>query len=189
MLKQLFILLFRLITDPISSWEKLSEKQETDNENFYKSYLFPIFGIIALFSFVGILLTTKTFDVQLALKTVIKQLIVYGGGFYLASQFLFGYIFPRFELEKDKLISERFVGYSSSVVYVVAMLHALFPNLFLLEIFTLYTIYIIWIGASRFLGIKENQWIKFTIFASVLIMLIPFLLYWIVSLVMPGLKT
>ena len=189
MFKQLFVLLFQLIAAPTQTWEALSEKQEKNNEDFQKSYFFLILGIIALLAFIGLLVSTKSFSFQSALKEVIKQLLIYAGSFYAVSIVLSEYLFPRFGLGKNKLLAERFTGYASSLIYIVAMIKALFPQFFLLEIVIFYTVYIIWTGAVKFLGIEENQWIKFTIFASILILATPVLIRGIIYLLMPGLAT
>lgn len=188
MYKSLFILLYNLIVTPVAAWNSLYVKQDKNNEDFYKGYLFPIIGIIALFSFIGVLFSVKTFDVQLALKIVLKGVLIYGGGFYLTSFLLSEYIYPRFNLKKDKISAEYFIGYSSSVIYVVAILKALFPSFFILDILSFYTIYIIAMGAIHFLKLNEDDWIKFTIFASILIMLTPFLLNSLINFLMPGMR-
>lgn len=165
------------------------EKTGKSSENFHKSYLFPIIGLIALLSFAGtLLLSSKSLDLQLALKIVIKQALVYFGSFYLISFILSEYVFPRFGLAKDLGLSEQFAGYSSSLIYVVAMAQSLFPGFFwFLGIVVFYTIYIIWVGAAQFLKIEENQWTKFTIFASIIIMMVPHIVRLLVEL-MPGMK-
>jgi hypothetical protein len=119
---------------------------------------------------------------------VLKQVMIYGGGFYLVSFILSEYLFPRFELEKNKWLSERFTGYASSLIYAIVMVQSLFADLFFLPILSFYTVYIIWTGAVQFFNIKENQLIKFTTFASILIMLIPFLINFLIDLLMPGMR-
>ncbi|MDR0682909.1 MAG: hypothetical protein LBG15_13835 [Dysgonamonadaceae bacterium] len=188
MFKQLFILLFQLITKPVPVWERLSEQQKKNNDDFYKSYLFPIIGTIALLSFVGIIISTETFNVQLALKRVILQVMIYGGSFYSVSFVLSSYIFPRFDLPVNKLLAERFTGYSSSLTYIVVMILSLFPSFFFLNLFLLYTVYIIWAGAIEFLKIREAFLMKFTMFTSILILLTPFLIDFLIKLLMPGMK-
>ncbi|GHV55939.1 hypothetical protein FACS1894182_01420 [Bacteroidia bacterium] len=190
MFRQLFILLFKIIAESTPTWKLLSEKQDKDNERFYKSYLFPIVGIIALLSFIGVLID-YSFDVhglQRVLKTVIKQVIIYGGSLYITSYVLSDFLFPRFNLPKDKLCAEQFTGYSSALIYAIAMIKALFPSLFLLEILVFYTIYIIWTGAIQFLKINEDHIIKFTTFAGIIILITPFLLDKLIGLLIPGMK-
>jgi hypothetical protein len=188
MLKQLFILLFTLITEPNKTWNQLAEKQENRNEDFYKSYLYPVLGWIALLSFAGTLFSTGKFDVQIALKIVIKQIAVYYGGFYLASVVLTEWVFPRFRGTKDILLSERFVGYSSALIYAVAMLKALFPGLFFLSLIIFYSIYMIWEGVVSYLKISEEFQVKFTVLSGIIILLFPFVLEFLIEKLIPGMK-
>ncbi|MDR1436622.1 MAG: YIP1 family protein [Candidatus Symbiothrix sp.] len=188
MLKELFVLLFRLITEPRKTWERLAQKEEKRNEDFYKNYLYPVFGIVALLSFVGILFSVGKFDIQQALKTVIKQIAVYFGGFYLASFILSEWVILRFKQRKDLLLAERFVGYSSALVYVVAMIKSLFPSFFFLLLILLFSSYIIWQGAIRYLEIQEESLVKFTITASMVILLSPVAIEYAIFLLLPGMK-
>lgn len=189
MFKNLFVLLFNIIVYPEKTWKKLIEETDVNNENFYKSYLYPVVGIIALLSFIGVLISIKQFDVQLALKTVIKDILTYFAGFYLASFCLNKWLIPYFAKEEARMIlSERFTGYSSAVIYLAAMISALFPSLFFVQIAVLYSIYIIWKGTIYYLQIEESNWVKFTIFASILIIFTPFLVGTIISFIMPGMK-
>ncbi|MDR1526894.1 MAG: hypothetical protein LBS46_04385 [Dysgonamonadaceae bacterium] len=188
MFKQLFVLLFKMIAESTPTWKQLSGKQDNNNESFYRSYLFPVVGIIALLSFTGVLIGSS-FDVralQVVLKTVIKQVIIYGGSFFIISYALSEYVFPRFDLPKDKWRAEQFTGYGSVLIYVIAMVKALFPELFLLEIFVFYTFYILWTGAVHFLKIQDEHIIKFTIFAGIILLITPFLLKVLIDLLMPG---
>jgi hypothetical protein len=188
MLKQLFILLFTLITDPNKAWNQLAEKQENRNEDFYKSYLYPVLGWITLLSFAGTLFSIEKFDVQIALKIVIKQIAVYFGGFYLASIVLSEGILPRFKEAKDIHLCERFVGYSSALIYAVAMLKSLFPSLFFLSLIVLYSVYMIWVGAVNYLKISEEDLVKFTVLSATIILLSPVVLNFLIEWLIPGMK-
>jgi len=186
MLKRAFLLISRLMMEPNKTWTELSESKEKDNEDFYKSYLYPIFGIIALFSFVGILIGDKPEFLQTALKAVIKQLSVYMGGFYLASYIMSDYVYPKFKQEKNKLLCEKFVGYSSALVFAVAMVQSLFPSLFFLQILALYSVYLIWVGAIHYIKVDENNWVKFTIHSSFIVLLSPMLILLLIGLLFPN---
>jgi hypothetical protein len=187
MLKQLYLLLSGLIAAPAKTWEKLAGKQEPDNEHFYRSYLYPVIGIIALLSFLGVWIGTKDFQIQVALKTVIKETIAYFGGFYLAANGLFRLSGKYFGLSADLQHFERFTGYSSAAIYVAACVNALFQSLFYIQIFILYSAYIIWHGSHFYMAVKEEYLTKFTIFASVIIILSPVIARMIMVLIMPGL--
>ncbi len=188
MLKGLFGLLFSIIYQPSKAWNMLSEKQETDNENFFKSYFYPLLGIIALFSFLGVFFTRKEFEVQLALKNAISLLIAVYAGLYLASYLLSEFRFRYLGKEKDLKLCQRFVGYASAIVYALYLVLSFFPEFFFLKIFLLYTVYIVWEGATSYMGVEEKHKLKFTLLASVIIILCPFLIEKITFMLMPGLR-
>lgn len=187
MLKQLYLLLSGLIAAPAKTWETLAGKQEPNNEHFLKSYLYPVIGIIALLSFGGVWIGTKDFQIQAALKIVIKETITYFAGFYLAVYGLFRLSGKYFELTTDLQHFERFTGYSSAAIYVVAGINVLFQSLFYIQIFILYTVYIVWHGSHFYMAVRENNLTKFTIFASAIIILSPVVVRMIMTLIMPEL--
>lgn len=187
MYKQLFILLFELIAYPEKTWKALAEKQDTDNENFQKGYLYPVFGIIALLSFTGILLYLEEWNVQVALKMMIRELLSYFAGYFAAVFALSRLMAKFFKQEPENALNERFVGYASAMVYACAMLYAIFPSLLFVHLFSIYTFYLVWQGAIHYLSVKEEYLTKFTIFASILIILFPLIVRLLLSLMMPGL--
>jgi hypothetical protein len=190
MFKQLFVLLFKLIAASTPTWKQLSERAERDNESFYKSYLFPVVGMIALLSFVGVLMD-EAFDVHLlqrVLKCVIRQVLVYGGSFYLVSYVLGEYLFPRFGLPKNRATAEQFTGYGSALIYAIAMIQSLFPSLFLLKILVFYTLYLLWTGAEHFLKVRDSGLIRFTVLAGIVVLLTPFLVERLMGWLMPGMQ-
>ena len=189
MFKNIFDLLIRLILQPAKAWDTLSDKQETNNDLFFKSYLYPLFGLVALLSFVGVFFSSKSFDIQLALKNSIRLIIAVFIGFYLAS-FLLSEVMKRiFDHSGEIKLCQRFVGYSSSLIYVLSMILSLFPEeFFFLYIFLFYTIYIIWEGSVRYMYIKEKEQVKFSAFASMIILVCPYLINTIMYMLMPGLR-
>jgi len=188
MYKQLAILLFNLIFHPEKAWKTRIEEQDTDTGDFQMSYLYPILGIIALFSFVGILLSLQKWEIQIAIKQVIKETVPYFIGYFLAVFALSRLSMKFAEEELPDSICERFTGYASAAVYAIAMLSALLPTFPFIQLFTVYTFYIVWQGAIHYLRIKEQHLAKFTIFASILIILAPLIVRLLLKLTMPGLK-
>ena len=185
MYKQLVILLFNFIIHPENAWKECNEDQDTDNTYFLKSYLYPAFGIIALFSFAGILLYLKKWDVQIAMIHVIKEAIPYFAGYFLAVFALQRLSMKFFEQELRNPVCERFTGYASAAIYVTAVFYVLFPHFPIIQLLTIYTFYIVWQGAIHYLRIKEQHLTKFTIFASILIILAPLIIRLLLSLMIP----
>lgn len=160
----LFILLFRLMFQPAQAWKRLAEIQEKDNENFYKSYLFSFWGIIALSAFLGTCIHLRGFDVSTALKVVLAQVLVYVISFYASSSIL-SYLWRKqavvsgSEIQGSKeirLISERFVGYASAWIYFTAAIAALLPGMPWLTLFMFLSYLTIPSGTRFFLKGKEK---------------------------------
>jgi hypothetical protein len=188
MFKQLFILLYNLTVAPEKTWKELSENQDISNENYKQNYLYPIFGLIAALAFLGVFFSMKDFNIQFALKAVIREFLTYFLGYYLVVLVLFRFVFKYFNREESMIVCERFTGYSSAVIYVIAMVYSLFPSLFFIQIFIFYAAYVIWHGTRYYLKIGEENQTRFTIFASLLIILSPFIIQTFISLMMPGLE-
>ena len=192
MFKYLFERLYKIIFQPAKSWEILADEKEEeiiDNDSFFKTYLYPIIGIVALLTFAGVFFHKKEFEVQLALRLTITVLIALFAGFYLAS-FLLSKAMERLFLRKDNdKLCQRFVGYSSALIYVMYMVLAIFPDFGFLQLLLLYTIYIIWEGAPIYMQIPEDERNKFTAVATAIVLLSPYIIEKIMFFTMPGLRT
>jgi len=185
MSKQLIILLFNFIIRPQKTWKECSEKQDNDNSGFFQSYLYPVFGIIALFAFAGILLKLKAWNVQIAIIQVIQKTIPYFVAYFLVVFALSRLSLKFFGEKLTNSVCERFTGYASAAVYVTAMLYALLPFFPFVQILTVYTFYIVWQGAIHYLQIKRENLTKFTIFAGILIIFTPLVVQYLLILAMP----
>jgi hypothetical protein len=187
MLKQLYHLLSGLIATPEKTWETLAGKRDLNNEEFYRRYLYPVVGIIALASFCGVWTGEEAFRLQTALKVVIKETLACFIGFHLATFCLFRLSGKFFDVHADLWQYGRFAGYSSATIYAVACVLALFPSLFFFYLFVLYTICIVWHGAGIYMHVSEDCRPGFTVFASVVIILSPAVVRLITTLIIPGL--
>ena len=188
MYKQLVILLFSFIIRPEKAWKERNEEQDSDNAEFFKSYLYPVIGIIALFSFAGILIYLKKWDIQLAIKQVIINTVPYFAGFYIAANALPRLSRKIFEQKPSTVICERFTGYASAAIYVTAAIYAFCPFSTYIQLLTVYTFYIVWQGAAHYLQIKKEYLTKFTIFAGIIMILAPLIVRWILVLTIPGIE-
>jgi len=189
MYKELFSWVIAIITNPGKAWKELSNKEEKEDE-FLSHFIFPLLGLVALAAFLGILFTEKDFNFQQALKIMIKYVISYFCGFYLSSYWLNEIMGNMFGKEKDLKLCQRFVGYSSVMMYALTIVLSLLPvaDFFFLRIFLLYTIYIVWEGAMPYLQIEEKDNLKFVIIASALIILLPQIIEILMFMLMPGMR-
>ena len=83
---------------------------------------------------------------------------------------------------------QRFVGYSSSLVYALSIILMLLPEFFFLRIFILYTVYIVWEGSGPYMEVDEPVRLKFVGVVSAVIILAPIVIDFVLSMLMPGLR-
>lgn len=187
MYKEIFKWIILIISQPAKAWYLLARKEEKGDE-FLSRFIYPLVGLVTVAAFLGVLFTRKEFDVELALKSSIKTLVSAFGGFYLAAYLLNEVWQGVFKREKNMKLCQRFVGYSSSLMFALNIVLMLLPEFFFLRIFILYTFYIVWEGAGPYMQVDENVRLKFVGIATALILLMPELIKFILFLLMPGLR-
>jgi hypothetical protein len=188
MYKQLYHLVYRLIAFPSEAWKSLSEMQDEKNEEFFKGYFYPILGIIALCAFVGeAWINVDKFALQSTLKVVIRDTIAYFGGLFLSAYIIRTVALRYFRFDADFNLCVRFSGYSSAVIYSVAALNCLSDSLIFIQIFIIYTFYIVWCGIDLYIPVKEDDRVKFTIFSGIVVIISPFFIKGIMIIMMPNL--
>ncbi len=187
MFKEIVNQLVTIIFKPFDAWDALSRKEE-DNEVFLSRFIYPLLGLIALSAFLGVLFTRKEFDFEIALKSSIKVLISSMGGFFLGAYLLNELWRVVFKRIRDTKLIQRFVGYSSSLMFVLNIVLSLLPEFIFLKMFVLYTVYIIWAGSESYMKVNEDEQVKFTTLASFVIIGTPLLIDVFLFMLMPGLR-
>lgn len=171
MWRDIFVVMVQLLAAPHTAWRELKSEQKSPQE-FLSKYLHPIFGIIALASFIGGLWFVRDGNLQSALKDAIVSVVAVYGGYFIAS-YVLNDIAPRFGVEKDIARLRQFVGYASVVMYLLYVVTAFMSGFFILWLLAIYTIHIVNTGAVFFLHVPEDKRINFSLAASALIVLTP----------------
>ena len=188
MFKRIFKTAMSLIVKPSDAWNVLCEKGEDDHESFLSGYVYPFIGMVTLAVFAGVFFTRKEFDLQIALKESIVSLLSVFGGFFLASYLINEMLRIVFHRAQNFKLCQRFVGYSSSLLYCLNIVLCLFPEFFFLRFLVFYTIYIVWEGAIPYMEVKESEQLKFVSIATLIIIATPYTIEFILGLLMPGLR-
>ena len=89
---------------------------------------------------------------------------------------------------KNLKLCQFFVGFSSALMFTLNIVWLLLPDFFFLYIFILYTFYIVWEGSVIFMKVTQAQQMKFSMVATLLIILTPKLIEFILVILMPGLR-
>ncbi|MDR1456387.1 MAG: hypothetical protein LBJ01_12100 [Tannerella sp.] len=187
MFNTIFNRLTGLIFKPAGTWKKLSGREE-EKDAFLSRYIYPLIGLIALAAFVGVLFSRKEFSFEIALKSAIKALISNMGGYFLAVYLMSEAWKSIFRRHRDIGRWHYFVGYASALMFAMNMLLALLPEFFFLRAAVLYTAYIIWEGATVYMQVREEERLKFSAFASTVIIGMPLAIDYLLFLMMPGMR-
>ncbi len=180
MWRDLFVTISQLIVASPSAWKDI-RKDDTSLNSFINQYLHPFIGLIALAAFTGCMwFTTHDGGLQSALKNSIISVAAIYGGFYIVS-YLLHEAASRFGLKDPLSRFQIFTGYASVVVYVLYVFIPFFSDFFILWLLVIYTFYVVQTGAIHYLKVPTSKRTDFTIFASVLIVLVPTLIKGIFS--------
>ena len=167
MFKDIIQTIFFLIVSPRKGWKQIIDK-EVSHQDFINNFLFPIFGFVAITTFVGGMWLAENSGIHWALKLSIAVVTALFGGL--------NELFPKFGLDKKLNKAQQFAGYSSVVLYVLFFVMPLLSEFTLLWLVVIYTIYIVYAGADEFLRIAENKRVSFTVIASLLVVLLPLII-------------
>lgn len=170
--KEIFALTWGIISNPVATWKKIN----ADNRylDVQPNYVYPYIGLASLATFIGILLSDDTNEVNSLLTYVMRECSV------TAVALLAGFFITSYSVEKIFVGSDNikrimmYVGYSYSVVYVLMVVSEVFPSLsFIMWILQFYTIYVAWEGSKAVINVKEEKRLLYTLTTSLLIILSP----------------
>lgn len=187
MYKDIFNRIVLIVTQPAKAWDMLAQEEE-GKEDVLSRFVYPLIGMLTVAAFLGAVFTHKGFDTELALKASIRELVAAFGGFFLSAYLLNELGYSRFKMEKDLALWQRFVGYASSLMFVLNAVLMLVPEFFFLRMFTIYTFYIIWEGTGVYLKTEEKSRLRFVGTVTAVVLIMPYVIREILSLLMPGMR-
>ncbi len=181
MFKKIIHKLFFLIFYPAKGWHYI-DKQRNNHDDFINNFLFPIFGVISITTFIGAMWLSETGGLHYALKMIIVVITALFGGFYLAS-FLINELFPKYGIIKDIQIAQQFTGYSSVIVYLMYFLMPLINGYTGLWAIPLLSFFLIYSGSKLYLNIDKDKQIVFSVISLFVLLISPAVLNYLLSLV------
>ena len=171
MWRDIFSTITELIVASPNVWKTI-EREKKSHHEFLTRYLHPLFGIIAIASFIGGLWVIRDGSIERGLKQAIINVVSVYGGYFIASYSL-NELASDFGLKRHLPTFQKFVGYSSSILYLLFIIIPFFPSFIILWLLALYTIYPVHIGSHYFLKVADDKRLNFTLISSALILLIP----------------
>ncbi len=176
--KELYNRVLLLISSPAKAWEEIV--LEEDRQKVFMGFVYPMIGLASLAVFLGTLFThgwggPKSF--QIAMTECCSIAIALFGGFYLAAYILNKLLIKFLNKSDDLLSSQRLIGYSLVVVFLLQIVNGILPNFNIVSWFLqFYTVYIVWEASSVFFKIIDKDRLKFTLLTSFLLLACPLII-------------
>lgn len=181
MIKRIAQIILKLILKPEKAWQEIEYREESQ-EVFFNDYLYPLFGLITITTFVGSMWIGAGGGVGYALRNVIVVLTALFGGFHIGA-FVMNEVYLKFEQLRDERRVRLFVGYSSAVVYLLYLVMPLIPGVEILWLLIVYTFYLVKEGVIHFLKIPGDRQSNFVLIGFGVVVLSPILIGAILGMV------
>lgn len=173
--KELLHTALLLISSPARAWEEIG--LETDNRRVTAGFVYPLIGLSGLSVFIGCLVShgwSGPDSFQYAMTQCCAMAVSLFGGYYLAAYLLNLVRANVFTQEGDIALCQRFVGYAMVVTLLLRVVIGLLPDIIIVAVIAqLYTFYVVWEGAQSMMQVEDTQRVRFTVIASVIILLCP----------------
>ncbi len=151
----------------------------------FKHFVMPLVEVLLVVAFVGALFHSG-FNIATSCVRVIFDCL----SFVVSYGALFGlvrWITLRFvDTVADRNMS-MMVGVMMSVIFVVKILQAIFPNLFFVSFFYVYVFYLVWVMSEGVVDVSEENRNKYMCFVSIVTFFVPFVVGKLLNLMVPNL--
>jgi len=173
-----------LLSKPEMGWRIVVDEQASSKQ-VTREYVIPFLILCVLSEFLGYVFNSSA-GIQFAfIKALFSAMALYGS--WWVSVRACKYLVQRFhKKEISEAVSNTLVSYSFTVIFLLNIVLAFFPSLFFLALLALYTLYIVFVGVGVVLDIDENSRGKLSISLSVLIILMPLFIEWILGKLLPN---
>ena len=174
--KDLFNRVVLFISSPAKAW--LEVKNETDGKKVMGEFVYPMIGLCGLSVFLGTFIgnTAGVSAFNVAMTRCCATFVSLFGGFFLASYLTNLLGKKMFDRDDETDLNRQFVGYGMVVMFVLDIIGGLFSISLLHWILQFYTVFVVYEGARLLLDVPEKKLTRFSLIASVIIILCPSLI-------------
>lgn len=182
--KALFIRLKNLVLSTSNEWKNIADDKR-EGKDVIGQFSLPLLGFITIATFIGYSFNNQGFEFETAFKLSLSNFASAYGSIYVA-MLLINLTKPIFHLQTNSSKALSFVGYAYGLYFAIEIITNLFPEFYLLRILILYTVFIVWEGVIPMFKVREEQRTGFALVCSIIILLTPWVLNYILKLIIPG---
>ena len=162
-----------LISAPAKAWAEIVT--EASRKKVMSEFVYPMIGLCGLSVFIGTFIgnTAGASAFQIARTRCCAVFVSLFGGYFLASyltNLLGKHILGR---DDETELNQQFVGYAMVVTFVLDIVSGLFSISILHWILQFYTVFVVYEGARLLMNVKDKDLTRYSLIASVIIMICP----------------
>ena len=176
--KELFHRALLLISSPAPAWEEI--RLEEDKRKVFTAFVYPMIGLCGLSVFLGSLFSRGwggPESVRYAMTQCCAIAVALFGGYFMAANLIHHYASRMLNLAVEKNQILQLAGYSMVVIFCLRILLALMPDFYIIALLLqFYTVYIVWEGSDRLIGISNEKRLNFTLVTSITLLVAPSLI-------------
>lgn len=171
-IKHIFSQLWHLTIEAPETWEQIA-KDDTEISKIRNRYTFCLIALCVLLVFAFNWLLN---DIQYAIATSLRDLIVLTGGYYiicLLGRTTLKNTFPnRFNLED----SDKIITYCYAFIIILQFFISIIPISYYLYLLYFFVAYLLWEAARAVLLLEEDERQYFVIYFTLIITIVPIIL-------------
>lgn len=174
--KELFNRAVLLISSPSKAWADISF--ESDRKKVMSEFVYPLIGLCGLSVFIGTFIgnTAGASAFHIAMTRCCATFVSLFGGFFLAS-YLTNVLGKRMlGRGEEQELNQQYVGYAMVVTFWLDAISGLFSISLLRWVLQFYTVFVAYEGARTLMDVDEKNLTRYSLIASVIIMVCPSLI-------------
>lgn len=165
MIKDLFSFILLIVVKPEQAW-RITRRRTPAGDDLRKRVFFPALGILTLSAFVGHLLNAPHTEVSAAMKSAAVYILIALSAFYLNMIAMPMLAKGILRLQAGRRRWEAFILHSYAPIYLLTVAYLLLPQMIILNILMLYTVYIVWQGCVHYWELPEEKLFPATVIFS-----------------------
>ncbi len=165
-----------LISSPAKAWEEIS--MDEDRQKVLSTFVYPLIALCGLSVFIGTFIgnTAGAAGFQIAMTRCCAVAVSLFGGYFLAAYVMNQLGKSMLGRDDEKEQCSQLVGYSLVVTFVLDIIGGLFSVAILQWILQFYTVLVVYEGARTLMQVSEEKLTRYTLIASLIIMVCPVLI-------------
>ena len=164
--KRIILRIKNIISKPNSEWDIIAN--ESDNyKAVMRDYALPLILVVSVAKFLGL----SKFGINLSFYSILYAAVDFVSlyfGIYIAA-LIVKEIAPSFQSNNDKNIAFKLIIYSSTPVFTASFISNLAPSLFFVNLFYIYTLYLLWTGIGPLMNTAEKNKMSFIIIIVIIL--------------------